>query len=173
MPLRTCAGLSLACTLLLVPLTGCTSAHGRPAGQGRAAAGTAAPHGSTAPVPVAVHQAPPELDADETLAGRLGTTTGNASIAYGKGRKGDALILAVRCQGPGRMKIAVRPVHVTFPLECRADRPSTVYNQVNVTGTQTAGVASVEAPSPVRWSMTIGRGAPPREEPPTAATGSL
>ncbi|MFF8473344.1 hypothetical protein [Streptomyces sp. NPDC015414] len=171
MPLRTLAGLSLACTLLLVPLTGCTSAHGRPAGQGRAAAGTAAPHGSAAPVPV--HQAPPELDADETLAGRLGVTTGNASIAYGKGRKGDALILAVRCQGPGRMTIAVRPVHVTFPLECRADRPSTVYNQVNVTGAQAAGVASVEAPSPVRWSMTIGRGTPPRAERPTAATDSL
>ncbi|MGW1589524.1 hypothetical protein [Streptomyces sp. NPDC002386] len=174
MSVRTFTGLSIACTVLLVPLTGCTADHGHASRQGPSAASasasaSAAPHSSAVPA----LQRPPELDADETLAGRLGATTGNASIAYGKGGKGDALILAVRCQGPGRMKIAVRPVHVTFPLECRTDRPGTVYNQVNVTGAQAAGVASVEAPSSVRWSMTIGRGAPPREEPPTAATGSL
>ncbi|MGW5367503.1 hypothetical protein ACWER6_13565 [Streptomyces sp. NPDC004009] len=170
MSIRTLAGLSLACTLLFVPLAGCTSARDRPSEQHRPAA--PAQHSSAVPVPVPVRQTPPELDSGETLAGRLGVTTGNASIPYGKGRKGDALIIAVRCQGTGRMKVAVRPVHVSFPLTCRADRTDTVYNQVNVGGAGGSGVASVEAPSSVRWSMTIGRGAPPREGAP-AATDSL
>ncbi|MFE3637270.1 hypothetical protein [Streptomyces sp. NPDC059168] len=115
---------------------------------------------------------PPELDTGETLAGRLGVATGNASIAFGKGGKGEALILAVRCQGAGRMEIAVRPVHVAFPLKCRTGRPTTIYNQVNIGGAENGGVASVEAPSSVRWAMTIGRGAPAPEEPPTAAADS-
>ncbi|MEU1704634.1 hypothetical protein ABZ478_04425 [Streptomyces sp. NPDC005706] len=170
MPLRTLAGLTVACTALLVPLTGCTADHGDAPRQGPATAASApAPHSSTVPAP----QGPPELDADETLAGRQGMTTGNASIAFGEGRKGDALIIAVRCQGTGRMRIAVRPVHVAFPLRCRADRPSTIYNQVNVTAARAGGVASVEAPPSVHWSMTIARGTPPQEEPPTATTGSL
>lgn len=57
---------------------------------------------------------PPELDADETLAGRQEMTSGNASIAYSKGRKGDALIVAVSCQGEGKIKVVVRSVHVSF-----------------------------------------------------------
>ncbi|MEU2550504.1 hypothetical protein ABZ589_02180 [Streptomyces sp. NPDC013313] len=166
MSIRTLAGLSLACTLLFVPLTGCISAHDRPSEQRR----SAAPAQQSSAVPV--RQTPPELDSGETLAGRLGVTTGNASIPYGKGRKGDALIIAVRCQGTGRMKVALRPVYVSFPLNCRADRTDTVYNEVNVGGAGSSGVASVEAPSSVRWSMTIGRGAPPQEGSP-AATDSL
>ncbi|MFF0855501.1 hypothetical protein ACFYVM_31300 [Streptomyces sp. NPDC003280] len=118
-------------------------------------------------------QKPPELDADETLAGRRKVTTGNASLAFSKGKKGDALIVAVRCQGAGKIKVAVRSVHVTFPLECLADQVSTTYNQVGVGGVDRSGVVSVEAPSSVRWSMTIGRGEPAPEETPTATAESL
>ncbi|MEV6841731.1 hypothetical protein AB0N17_46390 [Streptomyces sp. NPDC051133] len=112
-------------------------------------------------------QRPPELDPDETLAGRQKVTSGNATLAFGKGRKGDALIVAVRCQGPGTIKVAVRSVHVSFPLECVAGKVSTTYNQVAVGGADHSGVVSVEAPTTVRWSMTIGRGARAEEEPTT------
>ncbi|MDX2593241.1 hypothetical protein PV343_13485 [Streptomyces sp. WI03-4A] len=100
-------------------------------------------------------------------------TTGSASFTYSKGKKGDALIVAVRCQGAGKIKVAVRSVHVTFPLECVADQVSTTYNQVGVGGVDRSGVVSVEAPSSVRWSMTIGRGEPAQEETPTAKSESL
>ncbi|WP_266388696.1 hypothetical protein [Streptomyces canus] len=109
---------------------------------------------------------PPELDADETLAGRQEMTSGNASIAYSKGRKGDALIVAVSCQGEGKIKVVVRSVHVSFSQPCVADKNSTNHNQVDLTGADRNGVASVEAPSAVRWSMTIGHGAPVQEESP-------
>ncbi|MET8580466.1 hypothetical protein ABZX39_06170 [Streptomyces collinus] len=126
---------------------------------GTATAGTApaatAPAGTSAARPL-FHRAP-ELDLDETLAGRQEPMTGNASFTFTKGRKGDTLILAVRCQGEGRVEVTVRPVHVAFALRCPADRADTVYHQVRVTGTARGGTASVQAPSTVRWSMTVGR----------------
>ncbi|MGW3341436.1 hypothetical protein ACWDCL_28640 [Streptomyces sp. NPDC001009] len=113
-------------------------------------------------------QKPPELDAGETLAGRRMVTTGNAEVEFAGGDKGDALIVAVRCQGAGTVKVAVRPVHVSFPLECVAGEISTVHNQVAVSGASRGGVVSVEAPTAVRWSLTVGRGVPAEEEPPGA-----
>ncbi|WP_317444630.1 hypothetical protein [Streptomyces collinus] len=159
MNFRTLAALGLACAALL---TGCATDHAA------AAKGPSRPTRPSTPSPAAptatattaarplFHRAP-ELDPDEILAGRLGPTTGSASFAYTGGRKGDTLILAVRCQGKGEVKVAVRPVHVTFRLSCPADRADTVYHQVHITGTAPGGTASVQAPSTVRWSMTIGR----------------
>ncbi|MEW2564722.1 hypothetical protein [Streptomyces griseorubiginosus] len=111
-------------------------------------------------------QTPPELDVSETLAGRQESTSGGASVAYSKGRKGQTLIIAVRCQGEGKIKVAVRPVQVSFSQPCVADESSTNYNVVDLSGAEREGVASVEAPSAVRWSMTIGHGAPVQAEPP-------
>ncbi|UXY28825.1 hypothetical protein [Streptomyces sp. HUAS TT20] len=70
-------------------------------------------------------QKPPELDDDETLAGRQKVTGGNASIEFSKGKKGEALIVAVRCQGAGKIEVAVRSVHVSFVLNCLAGEVST------------------------------------------------
>ncbi|MER6472104.1 hypothetical protein [Streptomyces collinus] len=117
-----------------------------------------APAGTSATHPL-FHRAP-ELDSDEILAGRQEPITGSTSFAFAGGRKGDTLILALRCQGEGRVEVTVRPVHVAFPLRCAADRAETVYHQVRVTGTAHSGTASVQAPSTVRWSMTIGRTRP-------------
>ncbi|WP_158691052.1 hypothetical protein [Streptomyces sp. 351MFTsu5.1] len=111
-------------------------------------------------------QTPPELDVSETLAGRQEMISGGASLAFSKGRKGQTLIIAVRCQGEGKIKVAVRSVHVSFSQPCVADESSTVQNEVALPGADRGGVVSVEAPSAVRWSMTIGHGAPVQEEPP-------
>lgn len=175
MTLRNLAGLSVACAAMLIPLTGCTADHvdaaksqpSRSPDPGSVA--TTNPPGSNAQPSV---QTPPELDADETLAGRQKATAGNASIQFSKGKKKDALIVAVRCKGAGKIKVAVRSVHVSFPLECLADQVSTTYNQVGVSGVDHSGIVSVEAPSSVQWSMTIGRGEPAQEETPTATAQS-
>ncbi|MGX2995281.1 hypothetical protein JNUCC64_13460 [Streptomyces sp. JNUCC 64] len=92
-------------------------------------------------------------------------------MEFGAGRKGDALVVAVRCQGKGRIEVNLRPTRVGFPLECEAGAASTTYNQVGVSGAHRSGTASVEAPAGVRWSMTVGRGeaARPQEE---AGTGT-
>ncbi len=153
---------------MLCPVTACSADRSDGKQPVRAAhpttsrSATAATPSSTQP-PVQ----PPELNAGETPAGRQKATTGNAEIGFARGKKGDALVVAVRCQGAGTVKVAVRPVHVSFPLECRADKVSTVYNQFAVTGVNRDGTVSVEAPPAVRWSLTVGRGAPAEKEAPT------
>ncbi|MET9499682.1 hypothetical protein [Streptomyces sp. NPDC006552] len=105
---------------------------------------------------------PPELDPDETLAGRQGATHGGRTITFTKGgKKGSALIVAVRCQGRGTMKVAVKPVTTSFPLACLDGEVTTTYNQLALAGVQKEGTVSVTASAKVRWSMTIGRGEPP------------
>ncbi|MFE2703230.1 hypothetical protein ACFXI6_10055 [Streptomyces mirabilis] len=111
---------------------------------------------------------PPELDPDTSLAGRQKVTVGSASVPYRKGKKGDALTIAVSCQGKGEITVAVQPVHVSFPLECGAHQASTISNQFALPGAERSGVVSVEASPAVHWAMTIGRGAPVQAEPPGA-----
>ncbi|MFD3380477.1 MULTISPECIES: hypothetical protein [unclassified Streptomyces] len=112
------------------------------------------------------------MDATETVAGRQGETRGGGTFEFGAGEKGDALIIAVRCQGKGEIEVSVKPVNVGFPLACVDGEASTTtgtgididigtsYNQVRVAGVEKKGTVSVLAPSSVRWSMTIGRGEP-------------
>ncbi|MEV7200605.1 hypothetical protein [Streptomyces griseoluteus] len=168
-PCRNLVLLSVLGAAMLCPVTAC-SAHRsdgkQPVRTGHRAASrsatAAAPHGGRPSV-----QKPPELSAGETLAGRQKVTTGNAEIGFAGGEKGDALIVAVRCQGAGVVKVAVRPVRVSFPLKCLVGKASTIYNQIAVSGANRDGTVSVEAPSGVHWSLTVGRGAPAEEEPST------
>ncbi|MFE9259186.1 hypothetical protein [Streptomyces sp. NPDC006879] len=87
-------------------------------------------------------------------------------MEYTPGKKGKALIVAVRCQGKGEIKVTVPSVHVTFPLTCVEGEASTTYNQVAVKGAERGGTVSIEAPSTIRWSLTIGRGTPAETETP-------
>lgn len=172
---RTLAGLSIACVAVLLPVSACSSDHSY-AKQPTQSARSSASGSATIPATPSATQPPvkklPELDDGETLAGRQNVTNGNAHIAFSKGKKSDALIVAVRCQGTGKIKVAVQSVHVSFPLECVANEVNTTYNQVAVTGVERSGVVSVEAPSVVRWSMTIGRGPAAQEETPGAGLNS-
>jgi hypothetical protein len=161
--------MGIACVLLLSSLAACTSDDAdtkQPAQRTHSSEPRTATTAATAATTEPSVQQPPELDADETLAGRQGATSGAANVAFAKGKKGDALVVALRCQGQGKVNVSVPSVHVSFPLECLADEISTTYNQVAVTGVERSGSVSVHAPSSVRWSMTIGRGAPVAEESP-------
>ncbi|MFD4712981.1 hypothetical protein ACFWN5_25360 [Streptomyces sp. NPDC058430] len=104
---------------------------------------------------------PPELDGTETVAGRQSGTRGGRTLEYRRGQKGKDLIVAVRCQGKGEIKVSLNPVKVGFPLKCVDGEVTTTYNQVGVTGVEKKGTVSVQAPSTVRWSLTIGRGEAP------------
>ncbi|MCR3725833.1 hypothetical protein FHS35_002681 [Streptomyces umbrinus] len=111
----------------------------------------------------------PELDDSETVVARQRETRGGGTFEFGEGEKGDALIIAVRCQGKGEIEVSVKPVNVGFPLECvdsEAGTSTSTYNQVSVAGVEKKGTVSVQAPSSVRWSMTIGRGEPEQAEAP-------
>ncbi|MFJ7964534.1 hypothetical protein [Streptomyces sp. NPDC096324] len=164
---RNPVGLIIACAAALLTVAACTSEHadakqsGRPthASDSGSATITTPPSATRPPT-----QKPPTLDGGETLAGHQNVTGGSASIPFGKGRKSDALIVAVNCLGKGKIKVAVQSVHVSFPLDCVADKVNTAYNEMAIEGVARGGVVSVQAPSGVRWSMAIGRGAPAQEE---------
>jgi hypothetical protein len=145
--------------------TGCTDSSAPGDAPGRQSAPpSSAPASSGEPAEgQAPVTGPPELDGSERMAGRQPETRGSAGFSYAKGSAGDALIVAVRCQGAGTMKVEVKTVNVSFPLECLAGETTTTYHQVGVPGAEKPGTVSVTAPSGVRWSMTIGRGEPPAE----------
>lgn len=167
---RALAVLSLLSAAVLLPVTACTADNSEAQQPVRSSEPssetvTEAPVTESASPQPSVEQ-PPELDKNETVAARQSKTQGNRSIEFDEGEKGDALIVAVRCQGKGTIEVTVRPVSVSFQLECLGDEVSTTYNQVAVAGVEDKGTVSVEAPSTVRWSMTIGRGEAAAEETP-------
>ncbi|MFJ8828343.1 hypothetical protein ACIREE_42395 [Streptomyces sp. NPDC102467] len=152
-----------------LPLTGaCSADHADSESKAKSlphASSPASPSASPVEGDQTPVKVPPELDPGEKLAGRQGATHGGRTIAFAKGgRKGDALIVAVRCEGKGTMKVAVKPVTAAFPLECLAGEVSTTYNQLGLSGVEKEGTVSVTAPSTVNWSMTIARGEPPEGE---------
>ncbi|MFE9678380.1 hypothetical protein ACFYO5_30465 [Streptomyces sp. NPDC006259] len=63
------------------------------------------------------------------------------------------------------MEVTVRPAAMSFAPACRAAEVTTVQNQLGVAGVEGAGTVLVEAPSAVRWSMTVGRGPAAEAEP--------
>ncbi|WP_411081669.1 hypothetical protein [Streptomyces sp. cmx-18-6] len=103
---------------------------------------------------------PPALDDTETVVVRQDETRGNRILAFGEGRKGDALIVAASCRGEGTVDVTVKPVNVTFPLTCVEGEVTTTYNQLALRGAGGPGAVTVRASSAVRWSLTIGRGEP-------------
>src|SRR3954451_13526889 len=115
MPRRSLSGLAVACAALLLPLPACTAdhsgggAHLPPRRTHTPAPGRTTAGASPAETQPSVDQAP-LLDAGETLAGRLKGARGNAVFPFDAGRKKDALIVAIRCQGQGTAEFEVKPV---------------------------------------------------------------
>lgn len=157
---RAIAGLSLLSATLLAPLTACSEAESAAQASPQSSDGNwEDDNGSLSPESTqpSVEQVP-ELYETEAVAAEQGKTLGSRTVEFAPGKKGDALIVAVRCQGKGTIDVTVRPSDVTFPLECLDGEVSTTYNQVDVPGVEKKGTVSVEAPSTIQWSMTVGRG---------------
>ncbi|MBL3670783.1 hypothetical protein JL475_33465 [Streptomyces sp. M2CJ-2] len=68
-----------------------------------------------------------------------------------------ALSVLVNCQGEGTLTVSVDPVGLSFPLECVDGEVSSTYNELALKQTRPQATVKVEAPSPVRWSLTIGQ----------------
>ncbi|MEU6381925.1 hypothetical protein ABZ847_00020 [Streptomyces bauhiniae] len=139
---RVIAGLGAA--MLLVPVAACS--------QDRSHQGESAPRSG---VP-----SPRKAAAESPLPDDPSLTSGSAIRAFGKGKKGDALFVEVRCRGKGTLKVVVRPVRMSFPVECSAGKDNTVHNEAAVAGADRAGTVAVRAPSAVRWALTVGHETP-------------
>jgi hypothetical protein len=104
----------------------------------------------------------PELNGDVVLI-RQDVTHGNSTLEFpaaGKG-DGDALVVAVRCHGDGRLTVRLRPLGVDFPVDCAAREVGTFQHEFAVSAARRAGTVTVTASTAsLRWSLSVGRGAP-------------
>lgn len=82
--------------------------------------------------------------------------SGNQEIDVKGGLKSGPLSIMVNCQGKGKITVAVKPVGLSFPLECVTGEVSSTFNQLSLKRARTQGTVSVTAPSTVRWAITVG-----------------
>ncbi|GAB2936455.1 MULTISPECIES: hypothetical protein [Streptomyces] len=109
--------------------------------------------------------AAPDLGGGDVLVRQDGTRGSRVLEFPGAGTgDGGALVVAVRCHGEGRLAVRLRPLGVGFPVECRAGDVDTVQNEFAVSRARDAGTVAITAtavaPGSLRWSLTVGRGAP-------------
>jgi hypothetical protein len=71
-------------------------------------------------------------------------------------RKGPLGIM-VACQGKGTVTVTFAPSGLSFPLECVEGEVSTTYNQIELKHERESASVSVQAPSTVRWAMSVGQ----------------
>lgn len=82
--------------------------------------------------------------------------SGNQEIDIKGGLKSGPLAIMVNCQGKGKITVAVKPVGLSFPLECVTGEVSSTFNQLSLKRARTQGTVGVTAPSSVRWAITVG-----------------
>ncbi|MFD6415783.1 hypothetical protein [Streptomyces sp. NPDC060194] len=99
-----------------------------------------------------------EPDLGETFVAGLSDMQGDGAFAFDAGRRGEALIVAYRCLGPGELTVEVRPTGMVRSVPCTGQEVADERDVVDVEGVQAAGRVYVQAPSTVRWAVSVGRG---------------
>ncbi|MYQ52535.1 hypothetical protein GTW41_15040 [Streptomyces sp. SID4941] len=64
------------------------------------------------------------------------------------------LAVQVNCQGEGTLHVTVKPVGLSFPLECVDEEVSSTYNEIRLKRARSEGSIQVTAPSTVLWALT-------------------
>ncbi|MEV5145504.1 hypothetical protein [Streptomyces sp. NPDC052727] len=158
-PLATAATLT-AVTVLAV---GCSSDDGKASDAGPKASPHSSSSSTRTPTPDRAEHIPgesvtkaPALPDGDVVAQAV-NASGNREMDVKGGLKGGPLAVLVNCKGNGKLTVEVKPVGLSFPLECVAGEVSSTYNQLDLKRTRQQGTVSVTAPSNVRWAITVGR----------------
>ncbi|MEV6805733.1 hypothetical protein [Streptomyces sp. NPDC051132] len=88
---------------------------------------------------------------------QLANARGNRVLEIRGGIQAGPLSAIVACQGKGRVTVFVRPVGLSFPLECVRDEVSSTQNRIDLKRARGDGTVSVTASSGVRWALTVGQ----------------
>lgn len=146
-----------------IVLSGCTSSQGdgNPTAHKSPSSASSAPTGRetsrrSEEIPgESVTKAPTPLDGKAVA--RVANARGNREIDIPGGIKAGTLSISVNCQGQGTLTVLVKPVGMSFPLECVAGEVSSTYNELHLKTARGRGTVYVTASSPVRWALTVGR----------------
>lgn len=98
----------------------------------------------------------PKLPYGKTLA-EVASAHGNQTVELSDGIDAGALSVLVNCQGKGSVTISVKPINLTFALECVEGEVSSTYNELSLKQAREQASLSVTAPSTVRWALTVGQ----------------
>ncbi|WEH17310.1 hypothetical protein [Streptomyces sp. VNUA24] len=173
MPRRTLTALALLSGAVLLAATAC-SADAETGSQRREPVRTAessparttpaadSGEGDEAAVSETAEEVAPDLDMAERIVLRRDGARGSAAMEFGKAKKGDgkALTVGAECEGEGEIEVSLRPMDASFSVACGDGEVSGEYNEFSVEDAVRAGTVTVNAPSTVRWSLSVGRGDP-------------
>lgn len=147
----------------VVALTGCTSGEDdtTPALHSSASSSSSSPTAPSASdraehVPGETVTKAPVLP-DGKAVSKVANAHGNRELEIPGGIKAGALSILVNCQGQGTLTVSVKPVGLSFPLECVTGEVSSTYNQLDLKNSRENGIVTVTAPSRVRWALTVGQ----------------
>ncbi|SCD36790.1 hypothetical protein [Streptomyces sp. PpalLS-921] len=100
-----------------------------------------------------VSQAPKPVNDGQVLLS-VASRKGNAELPLTKEIGIGSLAVQVNCQGEGTLHITVKPVGLSFPLECVDEEVSSTYNEIRLKRARSEGSIQVTAPSTVLWALT-------------------
>ncbi|OKJ02790.1 hypothetical protein AMK18_10120 [Streptomyces sp. CB01249] len=66
-----------------------------------------------------------------------------------------SVAIQVNCRGKGTVDVALKPVGLSFPLECVDGEVSSTYNEIQLKRARSEGSVQITAPSTVSWSLTV------------------
>ncbi|MET9296507.1 hypothetical protein [Streptomyces sp. NPDC003077] len=91
---------------------------------------------------------------------RTGSRQGNAEMPLRERIPDGPVSVAFACQGRGTITVSLTSVGASFPIDCVADKVTSVQNVHSADrGRPRDAAVRVEAPSAVRWAVTVERGA--------------
>ncbi|MEE1756524.1 hypothetical protein [Streptomyces sp. SP18CS02] len=99
---------------------------------------------------------PPRLPEGKVVA-QVANAQGNREVSIEDRVDEGALGILVACRGKGTITVTYTPSAISFPLNCTTGETSTTYNQIDLKREQEAASIKVDAPSAVRWAMTVGQ----------------
>ncbi|MFB7556131.1 hypothetical protein [Streptomyces brevispora] len=101
-----------------------------------------------------VSQAPKAVNDGQVLLS-VASRKGNAELPLTKEIGIGSLAIQVNCQGKGTLHVTIKPVELSFPLECVKKEVSSTYNEIQLKRARREGSVQVTAPSTVRWALTV------------------
>ncbi|WP_237749418.1 hypothetical protein [Streptomyces sp. SS] len=138
---------------------GCTTDEG----EGKVKDSTSATPSSPRPSATATEEEPsgsvttaPKLIDGKSLAA-VANIQGNMEVPLKGGVREAPLSIMVSCQGKGTVTVTYAPSGLSFPLQCVDSTVSTTYNQIDLKHKRASASVSVQAPSSVRWAMSVGQ----------------
>ncbi|MFE7576949.1 MULTISPECIES: hypothetical protein [unclassified Streptomyces] len=157
--MRPSVALAMAAATGVLGLAGCSSDE-KPASAGP----SASPTRHTTPSPTGdraehvkgetVSRAPkPVNDGDVLLS--VASREGNAELPLTKKIGAGSVAIQVNCRGKGTVDVALKPVGLSFPLECVDGEVSSTYNEIQLKRARSEGSVQITAPSTVSWSLTV------------------